>query len=329
MDESKLSTLRESIDAELQRYTNVVPGCPERLAEAIRYSCLAPGKRLRPLLALLACEAVSGQWKPALPVACAVEMIHVYSLIHDDLPAMDDDELRRGLPTCHKKFDEATAILAGDSLQMLAIEVICDALEPVKAVQCCKILSHSAGRARLVGGQADDLAAEGRFGDIDITDPAEALEHLKGIHRRKTGALIIASLQLGGVAGGATAKHLECLHQYGKCIGLAFQIVDDCLDVESTAEQLGKQTRKDSELGKLTYPGLLGLEQSHAMAAELIVEAIDALEPFRDAGPPGEQGHGNDAPSDNGQDPTSLSEDNHDFIAPLVDLARFVISRKK
>lgn len=329
MDESKLTALRGSIDAELQRYTAEVPGCPGRLVAAMQYSCLAPGKRLRPLLSLLACQAVSGQWKPALPVACAVEMIHVYSLIHDDLPAMDDDDLRRGLPTCHKNFDEATAILAGDSLQMLAIEVICDAMETSKAVECCKILSRAAGRAHLVGGQADDLAAEGRFGEFDIKEPAAALEYLKSIHRRKTGALIIASLQLGGVAGGATGKHLECLHQYGKCIGLAFQIVDDCLDVESTAEQLGKKTRKDSELGKLTYPGLLGLEQSHQMAEELIAEAIDALGPLRKLHVSGEQGHGGDAPNENGQDPANSSELNPDVIAPLVDVARFVISRKK
>ncbi|GAB5404068.1 MAG: polyprenyl synthetase family protein [Aureliella sp.] len=314
MDESKLAELRSAIDAALDRYTGGEDGCPDLLAQAIRYSCLAPGKRLRPLLALLACQAVSNKWEPAIPVACAVEMIHVYSLIHDDLPAMDNDDLRRGLPTCHKKFDEATAILAGDSLQMLAIEVLCADMGAA-AAECCRVLSRAAGRAQLVGGQADDLAAEGRFGDVVMADPANPLEHLKSIHRRKTGALITASLQLGAIAGNATPQQIECLKHYGKCIGLAFQIVDDCLDVESTSEQLGKMTRKDSELGKLTYPGLLGLEQSRTLAQEQIDEAIAALEPLRSLLPQ--------------QDSVSTPEQPKDFIAPLIDLARFVVSRKK
>lgn len=276
--QSKLDELRNAIDAGLDRYTAPVAGWPERLCEAVRYSTLAPGKRLRPLLALLACEAVSGGWESGIPVACAVEFVHVYSLIHDDLPAMDDDELRRGLPTCHKKFDEATAILAGDCLQMLAIEVICREMPNEKVQKCCQILSHAAGRAMLVGGQADDLAAEGRFGvstpEMRENDP---LGYLKSIHRRKTGALIEASVLLGGVAGGASADHLGSLGTYGRAIGLAFQIVDDCLDLESTAEQLGKNTRKDCTLGKLTYPALLGLEDSRRLAEQLVCEAREAI----------------------------------------------------
>ncbi|MEM8734161.1 MAG: polyprenyl synthetase family protein, partial [Planctomycetota bacterium] len=232
--------------------------------------------RLRPLLALFAAESVGGDWQQALPVASAVEFIHVYSLIHDDLPAMDNDDLRRGKPTCHIKFDEATAILAGDSLQMLAIETICSEMGPL-AASCCRVLAKASGRQFLVGGQLDDLAAEGRFGD-NFEDAG--LGFLKQIHRRKTGALIIASLELGGIAGGASETQLEALRKYGECIGLAFQIVDDCLDVESTAEQMGKNTRKDESLGKLTYPGLLGLEASWELAREQIHEATTSLTVF-------------------------------------------------
>ncbi|MFN3191824.1 MAG: polyprenyl synthetase family protein [Aureliella sp.] len=271
----------DEIESSLDKFTNAVDGCPQRLSEAMRYSVLAPGKRLRPLLALFAAESVGGDWQHALPVACAVEFIHVYSLIHDDLPAMDNDDLRRGKPTCHIEFDEATAILAGDSLQMLAIETICGEMGEVAAT-CCAVLAKASGRQFLVGGQADDLAAEGRFGD----NPNELdLEFLKRIHRRKTGALIIASLELGGIAGRATAEQLEALRKYGECIGLAFQIVDDCLDVESTAEQMGKKTRKDEGLGKLTYPSLLGLDSSWALARDQIREATESLTAFENGAP--------------------------------------------
>ncbi len=282
---AELQPLREAVEHALDQYTLSQPGCPERLSDAIRYSVLAPGKRLRPLLALLACEAVSGAWQPALPVACAVEFVHVYSLIHDDLPAMDNDTLRRGRATCHIQFDEATAILAGDSLQMLAVEAICRDTSPEIAARCCQILASAAGRCHLVGGQADDLAAEGRFGPIS-EQQTQPLEFLSSIHRRKTSALIEASLALGGVAGGGSADHLKCLKAYGRAIGLAFQIIDDCLDVESTAEQLGKHTRKDSTLGKLTYPGLLGLEGSREMANQLAGDASAAIAVFKDSGEP-------------------------------------------
>ena len=280
---SELAPLRAAIEEHLTHFTSPCEGCPERLASAIRYSVLAPGKRLRPLLCLLACEAVSGGWKAALPAACAIEFVHVYSLIHDDLPAMDDDTLRRGRPCCHIQFDEATAVLAGDSLQMLAVQVICQELDAQPARESLRILSEAAGRGKLVGGQQDDLAAEGRFGPVDMAG-LEPLEFLKSIHRRKTSALIEASLQLGGVAGAATLDHLRSLSAYGRAVGLAFQIVDDCLDVESTAEQLGKKTHKDSELGKLTYPSLLGLQESRALAGQLIGEASAAVAVFKDRG---------------------------------------------
>lgn len=281
--EQRLAELRHAVDEALRAYTATAPGCPQRLADAISYSVLAPGKRMRPLLTLLACEAVGGEWRSALPVACAVELVHVYSLIHDDLPAMDNDELRRGQPTCHRKFDEATAILAGDSLQMMAIEVICRDMPEELVGPCCKTLSVAAGRCWLVGGQADDLAAEGRFPD---SPPPRTVEFLKDIHRRKTGALIEASLRLGGLAGGASSDHLGILGAFGQHIGLAFQIVDDCLDVESTPEQLGKNTRKDVEHGKLTYPGLLGLKESRQMADALVRDAIESLAVFKDRGRP-------------------------------------------
>ncbi|HBE67557.1 MAG TPA: farnesyl-diphosphate synthase [Planctomycetaceae bacterium] len=337
MNAEELQPLRDAIEQSLEHFSAGVAGCPERLSQAIQYSTLAPGKRLRPLLALVACQAVSGVWRPALPAACAVEMIHVYSLIHDDLPAMDDDDLRRGMPTCHKQFDEATAILAGDSLQMRAIELLATELPPDTALGCCRLLSRAAGRAFLVGGQADDLAAEGRFGPLDFQDEEGALAHLKHIHRRKTGALIVASLQLGATVGGASDEQLERLGLYGEAIGLAFQIIDDCLDVESTAEQLGKMTRKDSKLGKLTYPGLLGLEASYIMAAELIDEAIAAIENLHQStgdhsevsvnkvGVATSQRANSNATEHNNSEYDAMQ----DALDTLRSLARFVISRKK
>jgi geranylgeranyl diphosphate synthase, type II len=279
--QAALEPVRSAVDSALDQWTRGQAGIPQRLTEAIRYSVLAPGKRLRPVLVLWACEAVCDQWKIALPAACAVEFIHVYSLIHDDLPAMDNDDLRRGQPTCHKKFDEATAILAGDSLQMLAIEALSTGLPEASALKCCQILSRLAGREHLVGGQVDDLSAEGRFGPIPMME-TNPLEFLKQIHRRKTSALIEASLQIGGVIGGASEGQRKALSVYGQSIGLAFQIVDDCLDVESTAEHLGKSTRKDSSLGKLTYPGLLGLKDSRDLAVQLIDNACESLSEFGD-----------------------------------------------
>lgn len=274
----RLVPLRELIDQALENYLRLTDGCPNRLADAMRYSVLAPGKRLRPLLTLLAAEAVGGHARSALPAACAVELIHAYSLIHDDLPAMDNDDLRRGRPTCHRQFDEATAILAGDALQALAFEILSHELPADRALRCCQILSRASGRSHLVGGQADDLAAEGRFNDQ--VDSNRSVEHLQSIHLRKTGAIIQASLWLGAVAAGAAANHLEMLESYGRAIGLAFQVVDDCLDVESTSEQMGKNTRKDSALGKLTYPSLMGLQESKRWAVQLVDEACSAIAPL-------------------------------------------------
>jgi geranylgeranyl diphosphate synthase type II len=274
--DSWLPSLRSAVDRWLEAATSEQLGCPGRLTEAIRYSVLAPGKRFRPLLALLACEAVSGHWQNALPAAGAVELIHVYSLIHDDLPSMDDDCLRRGRPTCHVQFDEATAILAGDALQMLAIQVLVEQLPDEQAIACCRILANAAGRTHLVGGQMDDLSAEGRFGPPHppTEDP---LKFLQSIHYRKTSALIEAALQMGGIVGGANQAAIEGLSKFGRSVGLAFQIIDDCLDREGSAEQLGKSVLKDCQQGKMTYPSLIGLEGSRQLAAQLIGEAYEAL----------------------------------------------------
>ncbi len=251
--------------------------CPARLAAAMRYSVMAGGKRLRPVLCLLAAEAAGGDPSAALPAACALEMVHTYSLIHDDLPAMDDDDLRRGRPTCHKAFDEATAVLAGDALLTLAFEVIAARTHPAEAVARCVVaLAEAAGPAGMVGGQMADLQAEGR------TDGSP--ETLEAIHRRKTGALIRASLRMGGHAVGASTDQIAALDRYGAAVGLAFQIVDDLLDVQGDESKLGKRVGKDSGLGKWTYPGFLGVEGSRLRARQLADEAVAALAPFGSRG---------------------------------------------
>jgi geranylgeranyl diphosphate synthase type II len=277
--EQYTTRLCPQIEAALDTSTCLPPGCPDRLREAIRYSLLAPGKRLRPMLVLMAAEACGGKPDRAMPAACAVEMVHAYSLIHDDLPAMDDDDLRRGRPTCHKVFGEAMAILAGDALLSLAFEVLAKGIDPpAVAGTCCAVLAEAAGPCHLVGGQADDI-------DGQQSGPA-TLAHLESIHRRKTGAMIRVSLRLGGMAVGAPREQLAALDAYGDRLGLAFQVTDDLLDVQSHEANVGKRVGKDAQKGKLTYPGLLGVEPSAAYAAELISEACEALAPL-DAGSEG------------------------------------------
>ena len=255
MDFAELSRrMRRKIDDALQSYAQYGPDCPQELAAAIRHSLLAPGKRLRPMLVLMACEACGCDSERALAAACAVEMVHTYSLIHDDLPAMDDDDLRRGLPSCHAKFGEATAILAGDALLAQAFELLATGIEPpAVAARCCAELAAAAGACNLVGGQEDDLKAQ--FSDLGI-------EELERIHRRKTGAIMRASLRLGGIAADAREAQLAALDVFGEKLGLAFQIVDDLLDLEGDENLLGKRAGKDSERGKLTFPAVLGIEQS-------------------------------------------------------------------
>lgn len=267
-----------AINDKLNKWLSPREGCPERLLEAMRYAVLGPGKRLRPRLALLAARACGGDPQQSLPAACAVEMIHAYSLIHDDLPAMDDDDLRRGRPTVHKQFDEATAILAGDGLQALAFEVLATDIQlATAAAASCAELALVAGPAALVGGQADDLA--GMEGVADASNETK-LEKLRAIHRRKTAAMITVSLRLGALAVEANHEQLGCLTVYGESIGLAFQVTDDLLDATGDEAAVGKRTGKDLDRGKLTYPGLMGLEASREYAAQLINQAIDSLKPF-------------------------------------------------
>lgn len=257
------------MDQALAERTNYGPDCPERLRDAIRHSLLAPAKRLRPLLVLLACQACGGDPQRALPAACAVEMVHTYSLIHDDLPAMDDDDLRRGRPSCHAQFGEATAILAGDALLTQAFELLAtEIVPPDLAAVCCGELAQAAGASNLVGGQQDDLTAQ-------FTTPDLAL--LEQIHRRKTGAMICVSVRLGGRIGGGTPQQLAALTSFGQKVGLAFQIVDDLLDLEGQAEALGKRVGKDAEKGKMTFPSLMGVAASRRRAGELVAAAEAVL----------------------------------------------------
>ena len=354
--EADLVSLRELVHARLVTYVAAASApdssdCPDRLREAMAYSLLAGGKRLRPILVLLACEACGGSIEAALPAASAIEMIHTYSLIHDDLPAMDDDDYRRGRLTNHKVFGEALAILAGDALLTLAFEVIARDTQPGSvAAACCADLASAAGWCGMVAGQVADIEAEkrervegrglrvGGEGEEPLTltlspqgrgegtshpltltlSPEEggegtrhdadlrsseaalaqtALTQLEAIHRRKTGRLLTSAVTLGGRVGQADGKLLERLEEFGKRVGLAFQIADDLLDVTGDAAKLGKGVGKDATLGKMTYPSLLGVEESRRKADALIDEACRLLEPL------GEKGH------------------------KLVELARFVTQR--
>ncbi|MBI1322618.1 polyprenyl synthetase family protein [bacterium] len=269
---------RLRIEAALEEYLEESGGpddgrCPERLAAAMKYSLMAGGKRLRPLLTLWAAEACGATAGIAMPAAVALEMIHTYSLIHDDLPAMDDDDLRRGRPTCHKAFDEATAILAGDGLLTLAFEVVARHQRPRDcAGDCIAILAEAAGPKGMVGGQMADLEAETRD---DAT-----LDELEAIHRRKTGALLSAALRMGATVAGAGDREKAALAEYGRNVGLAFQVVDDLLDATGDEAKMGKRVGKDSGLGKWTYPGLMGIEASRAYARELTASAIESLAVF-------------------------------------------------
>ncbi len=278
-----LHARRSEIDAHLDTALHPCEGLPDELLEAMRYSLLAPGKRLRPMLVLLAAEACAGKtgMSPVDPwsAACSVEMVHVYSLIHDDLPAMDDDDIRRGQPTCHRKFGEATAILAGDALLTMAFQLLAEGYHGSIGSACCADLARAAGAAGMVGGQVVDLAWE-RSGQ---TGRVVNLVELESLHARKTGALIRACLRLGARvahAGRPEGLPRELLHQldeYGRCLGLAFQITDDLLDVEGEVEQAGKRVGKDAARGKLTYPGLLGVSESRRRAEALGREAREQL----------------------------------------------------
>lgn len=250
---------------------------PETVHRAMRYSLFAGGKRIRPLLALAAGESVGGRREDVMPLACAVEMIHTYSLVHDDLPSMDDDDLRRGKPTSHKVFGEAMAILAGDALLTRAFALMAGAPPDAEAglvrrrLAATAILAEAAGSTGMIGGQVMDLESEGRRLD------ARALETM---HRAKTGALLVASVRGGAVLGGGAGEDLTRLDRYAAAIGLAFQVVDDVLDATGAAHELGKTAGKDARAGKATYVSVHGLDDSRTMAHRLLDEALAAVSPM-------------------------------------------------
>lgn len=258
-------------DALQQVLENHQQSIPQPLFAAMEYSLLSPGKRFRPMLCILVCEALGGTIEQALPAACSLEMIHTYSLIHDDLPAMDDDDLRRGRPTCHIQFGEALAILAGDALIKLAFEHLCTSYPGSIAAVSCLELARAGGAAGMVGGQVLDLAAESRL-KIDDTIP-ETLPSLEQIHHMKTGALIRGAARLGCFVSNSGYTVSNSLDEYAQCLGLIFQITDDLLDAQGLQENAGKRVGKDASRGKLTYPGLMGLAEAQAKAATLAVSA--------------------------------------------------------
>jgi len=280
-----LDAARARVDEALERWLPTPPACPPIVSEAMRYSVFAGGKRLRPLLTLAAADALSRDARGidlALPAACAIEMIHTYSLIHDDLPAMDDDTLRRGRPTLHVMYGDGIAILAGDGLHAEAFALL--AREPdhsgpsgevaQRKLQTIRLIAEAAGPSGMVGGQAIDLQAAGRAaGHVIVLDAAS----VQAMHARKTGALIRASAVAGAVMAGAGDRAVTAIDRFGTEIGLAFQIVDDILDVEGDPAALGKSAGKDAAGGKPTYPQLFGLDRSRQLASECLARANDAL----------------------------------------------------
>lgn len=264
---------KKLVDGALDRLLPSAADPPAALHEAMRYSVFAGGKRLRPVLCIAAAEALGTDPLPFLPAVCALEFVHTYSLIHDDLPAMDDDDLRRGRPTSHRVFGEALAILAGDALLTLAFGAIAGMEAPPPAVRTALVaeLAAGSGSAGMVGGQVLDLAAEGR----EIS--AGALEE---IHARKTAAMIEASVSFGALLGGAGAAQEEALRTYGRSLGMAFQVTDDILDATGNEEKMGKRTRQDDAARKATYPALYGVEESRRIAAGYVESAMAALRGF-------------------------------------------------
>lgn len=288
-----MDTTRPRIDAALDAVLPVANLLPANLHGAMRHSVFAGGKRLRPMLVLAGCGACGVETDMAMPAACAVELIHTYSLIHDDLPAFDDEALRRGKPTCHIVYGEAVAILAGDALQALAFEVLAEAAVGAGGPTSWAAVSHEMARAAgsegMCGGQTLDIEAAGRSLDVAA---------LRQLHAYKTGALLTAAVVCGGMVGGANAAGLVALGAYGDAVGLAFQVVDDLLDVSGTAAELGKNPGGDAAREQPTFPTLIGIEASRAEATRLRDEAIAALDAF--------------AP---------------DAVAPLCALAEYIVSR--
>jgi geranylgeranyl diphosphate synthase, type II len=269
-----LRTRQKEIDRALDRYLPKASMKPATLHKAMRYSLFAGGKRLRPILCLAAAEACRGNIDHALPLACAVECIHTYSLVHDDLPSMDNDDFRRGRPTCHKVFGEGIAVLAGDALLTIAFEIVSTA-KPASRYDISiflRELAVAAGSQRLIAGQVADLEAEGKRVKRD---------QLRFIHENKTAAMLKSSVRLGAMSANADARKLFGITQFGERLGLAFQVIDDILDVTQTSEILGKSAGKDVAAKKATYPAVIGLEKSRGEARRLTRQAHDALSAFR------------------------------------------------
>jgi geranylgeranyl diphosphate synthase type II len=266
-----LVSRQKEVDRALDRFLPAESVAPATIHKAMRYSLFAGGKRLRPILCLAAADACGGKSEAALPYACAVECIHTYSLIHDDLPSMDNDDLRRGRPTCHKVFGDAIAILAGDALLTIAFEIATRA-KPVSRYDLGEVMreiTEAAGSRKLIAGQVADLEAEGK-----TLSP----EQVRSIHENKTAALLTASVRLGAMAANAGAKQLTAVSAFGRSLGLAFQVIDDILDVTQTSEKLGKSAGKDLAAKKATYPAVFGLEKSRSEARRLTTRAHTALE---------------------------------------------------
>ncbi len=268
-----LDTRRAAIEAALEAILPRPNGPAATVAEAMRYAVFGGGKRLRPLVAIAACEACGGNTKLAVTPAAALELIHTYSLVHDDLPAMDDDDLRRGRPTAHRAFGEAAAILAGDALLTLAFEVLATSpagdAHAARRAEAVTVAARGAGLSGMVGGQIADL--EGERKDLDLSA-------IEWIHQHKTGALLSASAELGAVLAGAARETREALARFGLALGLGFQVADDVLDMTATAEALGKTPGKDSKAGKATYPSRLGLDGARQAAARFSASARHALD---------------------------------------------------
>jgi geranylgeranyl diphosphate synthase type II len=271
--EEYLAAQQKRVDEALSRVAPAESAAPSTIHKAMRYSLFAGGKRIRPMLCIAAAQAVSDSTDGVETVACSLELVHTYSLIHDDLPALDNDDLRRGRPTCHKVFGEAMAILTGDALLTLAFQVLSQLpIDAARRARLCEELAVAGGTVGgMIGGQVHDLEGEGKH-------PTAAL--LDQIHRAKTGALLCASVRMGGIFAGADATQLSALTEYGEAVGLAFQIVDDILDVEQSSEKLGKTAGKDAQQHKITFPAVYGLERSHEMAEEQRARAHGALRAF-------------------------------------------------
>ncbi|BCU76248.1 polyprenyl synthetase family protein [Luteolibacter sp. LG18] len=268
-----LAARAKDVDAALDQFLPKKTAAPATIHAAMRYTVFAGGKRLRPILTLAAAEACGGKAEDAMAPACAVEVLHTYSLVHDDLPCMDDDDLRRGRPTCHKVYGEGMAVLTGDALLTEAFYILAQtpASERYDVRHYVAELALTGGSRHLIGGQVLDLEGEGQ-------KPSKA--RLLKIHEAKTAALLTASLRLGGMTANATPKQLEALTTFGHALGLAFQVIDDILDVTQSTEVLGKTAGKDAEAAKTTYPALFGLAKSRKEAARLTKEALDALKPL-------------------------------------------------